>query len=82
MYYDNAMIINVDIKPFIAIIGNSQYLGMMKALEESVQKNDGYDPFYIVDFIAKEKVKKPSSMICFVKMHNISLVTLDNKKDN
>ena len=53
-YYDNTISVDISMLPFVAIVGNSEYQALMRMLDYSVLKNDGYDEIYIKDFIKKE----------------------------
>lgn len=81
-YYDNTIVVDMHMSPFVAIIGNLEYQALMQMLEKTVSKNDGMDEFFIKDFVRKEEMKEPMSLFVKIGMDNIALVTLDKKNDN
>lgn len=78
-YYDNTMVVDINMAPFFALIGNLEYQSLMKMLDRNVTYNDGLDEFYIKDFIKRENMKEPTGMYVNINMDSIGLVTLDNK---
>lgn len=82
MIYDTSMVVHTQLDPFIAVMGNLEYLAVMRALEENVLYNDLCDELFVVDFVEKEQAKKPSGMFINLKLDNIGFVCLDNEKDN
>ena len=82
MYYDSGIIVDAVLHPFILSLGNKEYLSMMGALDSCVLYNDGAESYYIKDFVKKEELKKPMSLIVNLTLENIALVTLDNNKDD
>lgn len=82
LVYDNSMCLNTEMEPFIAVMGNIEYMAVMRALEENVLYNDLKDEEFIVDYVKKEQEKKPSGMFINLNMDNIGFVCLDNDNDN
>ena len=82
LIYDTSMVVNTQLDPFIAIMGNIEYLAVMRALEENVLFNDLCDELFIVDYVKKEQAKKPSGMFINLGLDNIGFVCLDNENDN
>jgi hypothetical protein len=80
--YDNAMIVKTHLTPFILLIGNFEYLSIMKALDSCVTYNDGMDEIFVKDYVEREQTKKPGSMAVFCKIERIALVSLDNDNNN
>jgi hypothetical protein len=82
LIYDTSMVVNTQLDPFIAVMGNIEYLAVMRALEENVLYNDLCDELFIVDYVKKEQAKKPSGMFINLGMDNIGFVCLDNENKN
>lgn len=82
LVYDTSMVVNTQLDPFIAVMGNIEYLAVMRALEENVLFNDLCDELFIVDYVKKEQAKKPSGMFINLGMDNIGFVCLDNENRN
>ena len=74
------MEVGVVIDPFLIFLGNEDYISLMEGLESSVIFNDGYDNYYIKDFVKKEAEKRPLSMFIDLKLKSIALITLEKGK--
>lgn len=82
LVFDTSMVVNTQLDPFIAIMGNIEYLAVMRALEENVLFNDLCDELFIVDYVKKEQARKPSGMFINLGLDNIGFVCLDNENGN
>ena len=82
LVFDTSMVVNTQLDPFIAIMGNIEYLAVMRALEENVLFNDLCDELFIVDYVKKEQARKPSGMFINLGLDNIGFVCLDNENEN
>ena len=79
LVYDTTISINNVLEPFIAVLGNVEYLAVMRALEENVTRNDLRDEFFVVDYVKKEQEKKAGALFVNLLMDHIGFVCIDNE---
>lgn len=82
LVYDTTISINNILEPFIAVLGNVEYLAVMRALEENVSRNDLRDEYFVVDYVKKEQEKKSGSIFVNLLMDHVGFVCIDNDNND